>query len=72
VGRRTAEGRIGNTVEAFDEPTRQKRSALWVAPRRQTGHCFLQCLERRSGHRGIDGPGSREGGGVGMTVASNV
>jgi hypothetical protein len=25
VGRRTAEGRIGNTVEAFDEPTRQKR-----------------------------------------------
>jgi hypothetical protein len=34
VGRRTADGRIGNTVEAFDEPTRQKRSALWVAPRR--------------------------------------
>jgi hypothetical protein len=28
-----AEGRIGNTVEAFDEPTRQKRSALRVAPR---------------------------------------
>jgi hypothetical protein len=29
-----AEGRIGNTVEAFDEPTRQKRPAMWVAPRR--------------------------------------
>jgi len=29
-----AEGRIGNTVEAFDEPTRQRRPALWVAPRR--------------------------------------
>jgi hypothetical protein len=29
-----AEGRIGNTVEAFDEPTRQKRPALRVAPRR--------------------------------------
>jgi hypothetical protein len=29
-----AEGRIGNTVEAFDESTRQKRPALWVAPRR--------------------------------------
>jgi len=29
-----AEGRIGNTVEAFDEPTRQKRPALGVAPRR--------------------------------------
>jgi hypothetical protein len=28
-----AEGRIGNTVEAFDEPTRQKRPAPWVAPR---------------------------------------
>jgi hypothetical protein len=34
MGRRTAEGRIGNTVEAFDEPTRQKRSALRVALRR--------------------------------------
>jgi hypothetical protein len=33
VGRRTAEGRIGNTAEAFDELTRQKRSALRVAPR---------------------------------------
>jgi hypothetical protein len=29
-----AEERIGNTVEAFDEPTRQKRPALRVAPRR--------------------------------------
>jgi hypothetical protein len=35
-GRRTAEGRIGNTVKAFDEPTRQKHSALRVAPRRPT------------------------------------
>src|SRR6187401_684051 len=34
VGRRTADGRIGSTVEAFDETTRQKRSALKVAPRR--------------------------------------
>jgi hypothetical protein len=33
VGRRTAEGRIGNTVEAFDETTRQQRPALGVAPR---------------------------------------
>jgi hypothetical protein len=29
-----AEGRIGNTAKAFDEPTRQKRLALRVAPRR--------------------------------------
>jgi hypothetical protein len=28
-----AEGRIGNTAEAFDEPTRPKRSALRVVPR---------------------------------------
>src|SRR5262249_59260634 len=34
VGRRTAEGRIGNTVEAFDESTRQKALALRAAPRR--------------------------------------
>jgi hypothetical protein len=37
VGRRMAEGRIGNTVEAFDESTRQKRPALWVAPRAAPG-----------------------------------
>jgi len=30
-GQEKAEGRIGNTVEAFDEPTRQKRPALRVA-----------------------------------------
>jgi len=29
-----ADGRIGNTVEAFDESTRQKCPALRVAPRR--------------------------------------
>jgi hypothetical protein len=29
-----AEGRIGNTVKAFDEPTRQRRPALRVVPRR--------------------------------------
>jgi len=32
-GQEKAEGRIGNTVETFDEPTRQKRPALRVAPR---------------------------------------
>jgi len=31
-GQKNAEGRIGNTVEALDEPTRQKRPALRVAP----------------------------------------
>jgi len=34
VGRREAEERIGNTVKAFDEPARQERPALRVAPRR--------------------------------------
>jgi hypothetical protein len=29
MGRRTAEGRIGNTIEAFDEPTRQKAPGPW-------------------------------------------
>jgi hypothetical protein len=32
-GQEKAEGRIG-TVKAFDEPTRQRRPALRVAPRR--------------------------------------
>ncbi len=33
-GQEKAEGRIGNTVKVFDEPTRQNRPALRVAPRR--------------------------------------
>jgi hypothetical protein len=33
-GQEKAEGRIGNTVKAFDEPTRQNHPALRVAPRR--------------------------------------
>jgi len=33
-GQEKADGRIGNTVEAFDEPTRQNRLALRVALRR--------------------------------------
>jgi hypothetical protein len=33
MGSRTAEGRIGDAVEVFDEPTRQMRPALRVAPR---------------------------------------
>jgi hypothetical protein len=43
-----AEGRIGNTVEAFDESTRQKRPALWVARARLLAD-RLPAAQRRLG-----------------------
>src|SRR5262249_38133159 len=69
-GQENAEGRIGNTVEAFDEPTRQNRPALRVAPSRPPAasprladvpHLAARGSWRRRGSWRIGPPGCNAG-----------